>query len=102
MALVKLDTPIKDFVANVLQGSLVHTAIKVIQYKLQSGPNTECNHRVFSGIKISVFIPFFVFNVACSLDFQDGIGGWEMTGRAFIYQPTFGDNPIERGRESAQ
>ena len=25
-----------------------------------------------------------------------------MTGTAFIYQPTFGDNPIERGRESAQ
>ena len=29
MALVKLDTPIKDFVVNVLQGSLAHTAIKV-------------------------------------------------------------------------
>ena len=25
-----------------------------------------------------------------------------MTGRAFIYQPTFGDNPTARGRESAQ
>ena len=25
-----------------------------------------------------------------------------MTGRAFIYQPTFGDNPVARGRESAQ
>ncbi|PFX11335.1 protein crumbs homolog 1-like, partial [Stylophora pistillata] len=38
---------------------------------------------------------------ACSLDFEDGIGGWEMTGRAFIYQPTFGDNPAARRRESA-
>ncbi|PFX18696.1 hypothetical protein AWC38_SpisGene16928 [Stylophora pistillata] len=38
---------------------------------------------------------------ACSFDFEDGIGGWEMTGRAFIYQPTFGDNPAARGRESA-
>ena len=46
--------------------------------------------------------PFFVFNVACSFDFEDGIGGWEMTGRAFIYQPTFGDNPKARDRESAQ
>ena len=25
-----------------------------------------------------------------------------MTGTAFIYQPTFGDNPAERNRESAQ
>ena len=25
-----------------------------------------------------------------------------MTGRAFIYQPTFGDNPAARNRESAQ
>ena len=25
-----------------------------------------------------------------------------MTGRAFIYQPTFGDNPKARDRESAQ
>ena len=25
-----------------------------------------------------------------------------MTGRAFTYQPTFGDNPKARGRESAQ
>ena len=33
MELVMLDTPIKDFVANVLQGSLAHTAIKVIEYK---------------------------------------------------------------------
>ncbi|XP_022809326.1 neurogenic locus Notch protein-like isoform X3 [Stylophora pistillata] len=38
---------------------------------------------------------------ACSLDFEDGISGWEMTGRAFIYQPTFGDNTKSRGRESA-
>ena len=33
MELVKLDTLIKDFVANVLRGSLAHTAIKVIEYK---------------------------------------------------------------------
>ncbi|CAH3135072.1 unnamed protein product [Pocillopora meandrina] len=39
---------------------------------------------------------------ACSFDFEDGIGGWEMTGTAFIYQPTFGDNPVARNRESAQ
>ncbi|PFX18685.1 Pikachurin [Stylophora pistillata] len=39
---------------------------------------------------------------ACSFDFEDGIGAWEMTGRAFIYQPTFGDNPKARKRESAQ
>ncbi|XP_022809923.1 uncharacterized protein LOC111346933 [Stylophora pistillata] len=38
---------------------------------------------------------------ACSFDFEDGIGGWEMIGRAFIYQPTFGDNPTYRRRESA-
>ena len=45
---------------------------------------------------------FLVFNVACSFDFEDGIGEWEMTGRAFINQPTFGDNPAARNRESAQ
>ena len=33
MALVKLDTLITDFVVNVLQDSLVHTAIMVIEYK---------------------------------------------------------------------
>ncbi|XP_022801503.1 uncharacterized protein LOC111339175 [Stylophora pistillata] len=38
---------------------------------------------------------------ACSFDFEDGIADWEMTGRAFIYQPTFGDNPTYRRRESA-
>ena len=52
--------------------------------------------------KISVFFPFFVFNVACSLDFEDGIGGWERTGTAFDNQPTFGDNPKARNRESAR
>ena len=99
---VKLDTLIKDFVVNVLQGSLAHTAIKVIECKTVEW--TECNHRIFWGMTISFFFsfPFFVFNVACSFDFEDGIGGWEMTGRAFIYQPTFGDNPAARNRESAQ
>ena len=53
-------------------------------------------------ISLIFSFPFFVFNVACSFDFEDGIGGWEMTGRAFIYQPTFGDNPAARNRESAQ
>ena len=48
-------------------------------------------------MKIFVFI-----YVACSFDFEDGIGGWERTGTAFIHQPTFGDNPAARNRESAQ
>ncbi|PFX28808.1 Hepatocyte growth factor activator [Stylophora pistillata] len=39
---------------------------------------------------------------ACSFDFEDGIGEWEMTGTAFIYQPTFGDNPAYRHTQSAQ
>ena len=56
------------------------------------------SHRVFCGIKISSFS----FSPACSFDFEDGIGGWEMTGTAFIHQPTFGDNPAARDRESAQ
>ena len=55
------------------------------------------NHRVFRRMKIFVFI-----YVACSFDFEDGIGGWERTGTAFIHQPTFGDNPAARNRESAQ
>ena len=54
----------------------------------------------FVVVVFAVVVSFF-FNVACSLDFEDGIGGWEMTGRAFIYQPTFGDNPAARRRESA-
>ncbi|PFX18692.1 Fibrillin-2 [Stylophora pistillata] len=37
---------------------------------------------------------------ACSFDFEDGIGGWKMTGRAFIYQPTFGDNPFARNKSA--
>ncbi|KAJ7331631.1 hypothetical protein OS493_019222 [Desmophyllum pertusum] len=34
------------------------------------------------------------FHIACSLDFEDGIGGWEKTGTVFNNQPTFGDNPF--------
>ena len=37
----------------------------------------------------------------CSLDFEDGIGGWQKTGTAFDNQPTYGDSPTARGRESA-
>lgn len=48
------------------------------------------------------FVLFCLFHAACSFNFEDGIGGWEMTGRAFIYQPTFGDNSAARNRESAQ
>ncbi|PFX18699.1 hypothetical protein AWC38_SpisGene16925 [Stylophora pistillata] len=46
--------------------------------------------------------PGFTGVYSCSFDFEDGIGKWEKTGRAFIYQPTFGDNPVARKRESAQ
>ena len=56
------------------------------------------SHRVFRGINIFCFF----FPLACSFDFEDGIDGWEMTGTAFIQQPTFGDNPAARKRESAQ
>ena len=57
MALVKLDTPIKDFVVNVLQGSPAHTAIKVIEYKFTESRFTTSNdsRRVFSGINTSSF-----------------------------------------------
>ena len=56
------------------------------------------SHRVFRGINIFCFF----FPLACSFDFEDGIGGWERRGTAFIYQPTFGDNPAERNRENAR
>ena len=90
MALVKLDTPIKDFVANVLLDSLAHFAKKVNQKKNRwvGGKYTLDN--------------CFYFVSACSLDFEDGIGGWERTGTAFDNQPTFGDNPKARNRESAK
>ena len=55
--------------------------------------------RLFS---ITVIFFFCLYHAACNFDFEDGIGGWETTGTAFIYQPTFGDNPIARGRESAK
>ncbi|KAL9969838.1 hypothetical protein ACROYT_G022104 [Oculina patagonica] len=38
---------------------------------------------------------------ACSFNFEQGIGGWQKTGTAFDKQPTFGDNPAARKRESA-
>jgi len=44
----------------------------------------------------------FLFHAACSFDFDDGIGGWKKTGTVFDNQPTFGDNPTARGRESAK
>ena len=102
MALVKLDTLIKDFVVNVLQGSLAHTAIKVIEYKTVKRTDVTIGYSGRWQFQFFFSLPFFVFNVACSFDFEDGIGGWEMTGTAFIYQPTFGDNPAARNRESAQ
>ncbi|PFX18693.1 hypothetical protein AWC38_SpisGene16931 [Stylophora pistillata] len=42
------------------------------------------------------------YKKARSFDFEDGNGEWEKTGRAFIHQPTFGDNPVARHRETAQ
>ena len=39
---------------------------------------------------------------ACKFDFEDGIGEWIKTGTAFNNQPTYGDNPTARGRESAK
>jgi len=39
---------------------------------------------------------------ACKFDFEDGIDGWKRTGTAFDNQPTYGDNPSARNRESAQ
>ena len=56
------------------------------------------SHRVFRGINIFCFF----FPLACSFDFEDGIGGWERRGTAFICQPTFGDNPEKRNRENAR
>ena len=47
-------------------------------------------------------VAFFFLHPACSFDFEDGIGGWTKTGTAFDNQPTFGDNPTARGRESAE
>ena len=91
MALVKLDTPIKDFVANVLLDSLAHFAKKVNQKKKNR----------WVGGKYTLDNCFY-FVSACSLDFEDGIGGWERTGTAFDNQPTFGDNPKARKRESAR
>ena len=90
MAHVKLDTPVKDFVVNVLLDSLAHFAKKVNQKKNRwvGGKYTLDN--------------CFYFVSACSLDFEDGIGGWERTGTAFDNQPTFGDNPKARNRESAK
>jgi len=50
-----------------------------------------------------MFLSFlFLFRAACSFDFEDGIGGWKKTDTAFNYQPTFGDNPTARNRESAK
>ena len=73
--------------------------------KVESIPKD--NQRAFRGMKTCVVCLFlfcfvFFFNVACSFYFKDGIGRWEKTGRAFVYQPTFGDNPVVRKRESAQ
>ena len=92
MALVKLDTPIKDFVANVLLDSLAHFAKKVNQKKKKNR---------WVGGKYTLDNCFY-FVSACSLDFEDGIGGWVKSGTAFDNQPTFGDNPKARKRESAR
>ncbi|XP_027037555.1 uncharacterized protein LOC113666009 [Pocillopora damicornis] len=37
----------------------------------------------------------------CNFDFENGIGGWIRSGTAFNNQPTYGDNPTARLRESA-
>lgn len=48
----------------------------------------------------SLIVHFLV--EACKFDFEDGIDGWKRTGTAFDNQPTYGDNPSARNRESAQ
>ena len=70
--------------------------------KVDSILNVTIGYSGDGNFGVFFFFSFLVFNVACSFDFEDGIGEWEMTGRAFINQPTFGDNPAARGRESAQ
>ena len=37
----------------------------------------------------------------CNFDFENGIGSWIRSGTAFNNQPTYGDNPTARLRESA-
>ena len=98
MAHVKLDILTKDFVVTVLQDSLVYTARNVIKHK-----TVRWTQYLMIIIEYSEGWKFLLFiYVACSFDFEDGIGGWERTGTAFIHQPTFGDNPAARNRESAQ
>lgn len=40
--------------------------------------------------------------VDCGMDFEKGIDHWIKTGTVFNNQPTYGDNPMHRNRESAQ
>lgn len=37
----------------------------------------------------------------CGMDFEKGIDHWTKTGTAFNNQPTYGDNPRNRNRESS-
>lgn len=44
---------------------------------------------------------FFALFEACKFDFECGIDRWEKNGTAFNHQPTYGDNPAARNKESA-
>ena len=43
----------------------------------------------------------FISKETCRFDFENGINGWNRTGKAFNNQPTYGDNPTARGKEPA-
>ena len=47
------------------------------------------------------YIWIFFSAKPCNFDFENGIGGWIRSGTAFNNQPTYGDNPTARLRESA-
>ncbi|PFX33053.1 hypothetical protein AWC38_SpisGene2057 [Stylophora pistillata] len=51
----------------------------------------------------AVCVPEYQWNSYryCKFDFEDGISRWIRTGKVFNNQPTYGDNPTFRGRESA-
>ena len=65
MALVKLDTPIKDFVVNVLQGSPAHTAIKVIEYKFTESRFTTSFFFLFHFTSCVYLKKYKVYKTSC-------------------------------------
>jgi microsomal dipeptidase-like Zn-dependent dipeptidase len=53
-------------------------------------------NKVYIGAYLYFTIIFTLYSQDYNLDFENGVEGWDTSGNAFTYQPTFGDNVVTK------